>query len=514
MILTATPRCAPRRALIAVAVLAVLVPPAGVAVADADLDAIRAEDIRADIDILASDLLRGREAGTPGNWLALLYAIERLRAAGIRPATPFGYLQPIEGGAAPGEGPASRFVLDAGGETTSLVPNTDYASLIGCPQAEIEGPILFAGFGIRAEGFDEYDGLDARGRIVLAIRGAPNGIPAAARAEDRSKLEAASAAGAAALLLVSGPGDGTDIASNAFSIRRRRDPSPSIPVLHVRRLVADRILAAAGTTVAAATKRIEEAGAPVRIDLPAGIGAAIRTDPRNWGTANVVGILEGSDATLRDEVVVVGAHIDHIGFGRFGARDRKAQGEIHNGADDNASGVAAVLEIAEAFGKAPERPKRSIVFALFNAEEKGLIGSRYFVQNPVVPAERIVAMVNLDMVSRMRDGGISVFGAETAAGLREILDAAAKDEDLDVRHAPADRIGGASDHAPFLAAKIPAVFLFTNVHADYHRPTDDAERIDADGEVRIARTAARVVDGIAQRAERLRFRIPPRRERF
>jgi len=498
-----------------VAIFAALAAAPSGSFADADLSAIRAEDIRADIDTFASDLLRGREAGAPGNWLALLYAIERLRASGVRAATPFGYLQPIEGGAAPGEGPRSRFVLDLGGESTSLVPNTDYASLIGCPQAESDGEIVFAGFGIRASGFDEYADLDVRGRIVLAIRGVPSGVPRAGKGEDRSKVEAASAGGAAVLLLVSPPGDGIDIASNAFQVRPSRNSPAAIPVLHVRRLVADRILAAAGTTTASAIKKIEEAHAPVRFTLPAGIRAAIRTEPRNWGTANVVGILDGSDPALRDEVIVVGAHIDHLGLGRFGVRDRRAQGEIHNGADDNASGVAAVLEIAEAFAKAAEKPRRSIIFALFNAEEKGLIGSRFFVRNPPVPAERIVAMVNLDMVSRLGSGGISAYGAETAAGLREIVDAAAKAEDLAIRHFPAGRIGGASDHAPFLAAKIPALFFHTNIPPEYHRPTDDpGERIDAEGEARIARAAARVVDGIAGRADRLRFGSAPRRERF
>lgn len=213
---------------------------------------------------------------------------------------------------------------------------------------------------------------------------------------------------------------------------------------------------------------------------------------------NVIAMLPGSDPELAGSVVVIGAHYDHLGFGEFGSTG--TLGEIHNGADDNASGVAAMLEAARLLAEGP-RPARSILFIAFTGEELGLIGSSYYAHNPVVSLNRTLAMVNLDMVGRLNDGAMIVYGMGTAPEWREIVPAA--NEGLDIPLAYEEAGYGPSDHTSFYAADIPVLHFFTNVHRDYHRETDDWEFIDEAGLERIARFTAEIAGRLADRPTRL-----------
>ena len=213
---------------------------------------------------------------------------------------------------------------------------------------------------------------------------------------------------------------------------------------------------------------------------------------------NVVAILRGSDPELRGSAVVVGAHYDHLGLGEFGSTGEA--GEIHNGADDNASGVAAILAAARALRGGP-RPARSIVFIAFTGEELGLIGSAWYANHPAIPLEETVAMVNLDMVGRLDDGEMIVYGMGTAPEWEEIVPAA--NADLGIPLAWEEAGFGPSDHTSFYANDIPVLHFFTNVHSDYHRHTDDAHKIDAPGLGRVARLTENVLRTLANRQERL-----------
>ena len=213
---------------------------------------------------------------------------------------------------------------------------------------------------------------------------------------------------------------------------------------------------------------------------------------------NVVAILRGSDPALRESAVVVGAHYDHLGLGEFGSTGEA--GEIHNGADDNASGVAAVLAAARALRGGP-RPARSIVFIAFTGEELGLIGSAWYANHPTIPLEETVAMVNLDMVGRLEDGEMIVYGIGTAPEWEEIVPAA--NADIGIPLAWEEAGFGPSDHTSFYANDIPVLHFFTNVHSDYHRHTDDAEKIDAAGLGRVARLTENVARALAERPDRL-----------
>ena len=213
---------------------------------------------------------------------------------------------------------------------------------------------------------------------------------------------------------------------------------------------------------------------------------------------NVVGLLRGADPALSETAVVIGAHYDHLGLGEFGSTGEA--GEIHNGADDNASGVAALLAAARAL-TGGLKTARSVLFIAFTGEELGLIGSSWYADHPAFPLDRTVAMINLDMVGRLEDGELIVYGMGTAAEWRDILRAA--NADLGIPLAFEESGFGPSDHTSFYANEIPVLHFFTNVHGDYHRHTDDADKIDAWGLGLVARLTENVARLVATRPEPL-----------
>ena len=218
-------------------------------------------------------------------------------------------------------------------------------------------------------------------------------------------------------------------------------------------------------------------------------------------TQNVVAILPGSDPRLAGQVIVIGAHIDHLGRSTSGALDAEAGDAIRNGADDNASGTAGVLELARLFAARPAR--RTIVFANFSGEELGLLGSQYFVEHLPVPRDSVVAMLNFDMIGRLRGDSVIVYGTGTAREMPAVLDSATAALPLTLRRV-ADGFGP-SDHSSFYAKDIPVLHFFTNVHDDYHRATDDAAKVNAAGAARVVALAERVVRTIDARDSRLTF---------
>ena len=227
--------------------------------------------------------------------------------------------------------------------------------------------------------------------------------------------------------------------------------------------------------------------------------------------ANVVALVEGTDPALRGQVVVVGAHYDHLGRETTFAADPKAGRVIHNGADDNASGTAAVLELARRLQARP--PRRSVLFVAFSGEELGILGSSHFVDHSPVPADSVAAMLNFDMVGRLRDDKVIVYGTGTAAELPALLDSAnAAGPRLAVRPV-ADGVGP-SDHSAFYLKRVPVLHFFTDVHPDYHAATDDVEKVNAPGTARVVALAEGVLRRVADRPDRLAFRETPSTQRM
>ena len=232
--------------------------------------------------------------------------------------------------------------------------------------------------------------------------------------------------------------------------------------------------------------------------IHAGIGGAIGK--------NVIGVLPGRNPELRNDIVIVGAHYDHLGPGGFGALDPDSTGKIHNGADDNASGVSALIHIATKLAALP--PSRTVVFIAFSGEEAGLLGSDYYVKNPVFPLARTYAMVNLDMVGRLRNDRLIVYGSATATEFVGLLDSLNLAPRFDLKTSGDG--WGRSDQQSFYAVGKPVLHLFTDLHDDYHRTTDDWDKINADGLAKVADFTTSIVRTLANRRTPLTFvNVPP-----
>ncbi len=227
------------------------------------------------------------------------------------------------------------------------------------------------------------------------------------------------------------------------------------------------------------------------------------------GSRNILGRLDGSDPKLKSQTIIVSAHYDHVGYGKpnnsFGPI-----GQIHHGADDNASGVAGLLAIVDAFNKLPEHPKRTVMFALWDGEEAGLLGSTHWLADPTVPLSQVAMVVNMDMIGRLRNEHVEVYGTRTSFGLRRMLSEHNEPTNLllDFRW----EMRRDSDHYPFYQKGIPALLLHTGLHSDYHRPSDTADKVNAAGMQEVAQWAFRMVDGLADAEQLSAFRAKSREE--
>jgi hypothetical protein len=294
----------------------------------------------------------------------------------------------------------------------------------------------------------------------------------------------------------------------------------AIDLLNDVRFLADdrlggRLIGSPGADTAAAflSRRFGQAGL---IPSPAGWFQSFTVSPDAPAVAhtglggvtgrNVIGVLPGRDPELRNELVIVGAHYDHLGLGRFWALDPDSAGAVHNGADDNASGAAALVHIAGRLAQDP--PARTVVFIAFSGEEEGLLGSDWYVKHPLFPLARTTAMVNLDMVGRLRDDRLLIYGANTATEFPTLLDSLNRQARFDLKSSGDG--WGRSDQSSFYAVGKPVLHLFTDLHEDYHRATDDWEKINADGLEKVADFTAEIVRTLADRRAPLTFvNTPP-----
>lgn len=437
-----------------------------------------AESLARDVTRLADPTMEGRASGTRGGDRAAEELARAFESAGLEPGGDGEtFFQSFVLSTGTRVAPSSRFDV-LGPAERRLELDREWRPHGGSRSGEVTGDVVFIGYGISGPDgrWDDYRGVDVRGRVALALDGAP-GAPGPRAVTRLEKLIAARRAGAAALL----------IASRALPAIEATTAPVDLASGHVTREAADALLAPSGET----TSRLEAALAARRAPVSFAVGGrraridvALERDERR--AVNVIGVLPGSDPALAHEAVVVGAHYDHVGI---------VDGRAHPGADDNASGTAVVLGLARAFAAAGGAP-RTIVFALFGAEELGLVGSRHYVRAPAVPLARTVAMVNLDMVGRFGSGGLSVTGVDSGSGLRAIVADAARAAGVPVRLAGDPFVP--SDQLRFYHAGTPVIFFHTGRHSDYHRPTDTADRIDADGMARVAAVAGGAIERLAR----------------
>ena len=473
-----------------------------------DPDPAGAARIAADITYLASPQLAGRGTGEPGALLARDFIVERFTELGLAPAGGAdgpSFTQELTARVGATAKPPEVTVAPPHG-TTKLVDTAASRVADGSASGKVGGKAVFVGHGITAAaaGWDDYAGVDLAGKIAVILDGVPTPpAPASEPAERklanplrdfgavRYKLRTAREHHAAGVVIVTrGALPDAPVDSSSMGV-----PGVVTTVAGVNALIPGLALAKPASW------------APAKSSKPKALAVEIflttRVDPveaRAWNVAAMLPARAGSPHAR--EYVVLGAHYDHLGHGGQFSRTPGSHA-VHPGADDNASGTALVLEAARRLRGLARAPERNILFLAFGAEEIGTIGSRYWVDNATVPREAVTAMINADMVGRLRDDHLLVDGTGTAAPWPELARAA--DAKLGLDLALGAEGFGASDHTSFTQARIPVAFLFTGVHDDYHQPTDTADKINSAGEERVTTFAARLALAVAQRPERLVF---------
>jgi len=274
--------------------------------------------------------------------------------------------------------------------------------------------------------------------------------------------------------------------------------------LNIKRNIADKILEKSGKTIEQVENEIIETQKPLSFAIPCELFAETETLQHKVKTQNVIAVLEGNDPILKDQYIIVGGHYDHLGMGGYGSGSRMPDTvAVHNGADDNASGIAGIIEIAEKLA-AQNNNKRSIIFMAFGGEEMGLLGSKYFVNNPLVDLKNINAMVNIDMIGRLNESNkILIGGTGTSIEAETILNNNVKEIDINLSFSPEGF--GPSDHASFYSENIPVFFISTGAHEDYHTPFDDIDKINFEGQKAISDYLVNVIEDLSRRDSTLTF---------
>lgn len=470
-----------------------------------NLESITIKDIKQDVYFMASDEMGGRDTLSVESRLTAAYVKSRMQQAGLKPAGEKGtWYQEVGLRYEKWESAPTLSVTTGGGEK-KLEYGKDFVGANGPGgAADIKAaPVAFAGYAINEQtrNYNDIDGLDLKGKLALVLRYEPTSWRQGGRRNPfsrasflQSKEQLCKAAGAVGILLVTGPEslggsdnrrDLPDPAGAEKSPPLELDlpaaagaPEQSFPFLHVTISAADAMLGGEGSL-----KKLQQefdqanfanrpAMSDVKADLTMKATAVSRTCP------NVLGKIEGE----LDEWILFGAHHDHLGQGYFGSRSPNKAGEVHNGADDNASGVSAILEVAEAFASSGRKPRRSMLFITFTGEEKGLLGSEWYVRHPLIPHNKVVAMINIDMLGRLTNNEIEMQGTGASKFLtRHCSEAAPLFPELKVKMGTRAPIP-ASDHWPFFSqAGVPVLFPMGAIPAEMHTNLDDPETIKYDG---------------------------------
>lgn len=477
---------------------------------------------------LASEELEGRKPGTTGGQKAAVYIEEQFKAIGLQPlGASYKQQFPVQTAVQLGkENTASIGILvvpeglkkEQG--RLQQIPwkgGREYTPLAFSEEKTVSGALVFAGYGITAKEaqYDDYEGVNVEGKVVIVLRGTPDYADMRTKFSEkkqanphnkfanfaslRYKALNARQHGAVGIMFVSPQGDSADI---LLPLTMERGGAHSgIVAIQAKRSILNRIFTKTKSFFKAeeqiiATKKpasfeLEDISMTINVDL----------DPITQQTENVIGMIPGSDGTLAKEYIVVGAHFDHLGWGGEGSLHSSATPAIHYGADDNASGVAAIIELATKL-KANPLP-RSVVFIAFSGEEMGLLGSAFYAKNPSVPMEQTAFMMNLDMVGRMKNKKLNIHGTGTAEGFEELVKAKAQPFGLTISTS-ADGFGP-SDHTSFYTQDVPVLFLFTGLHEDYHRPTDTWEKLNYAGIATVVDYAETLVRSIGSETQKPKF---------
>lgn len=467
---------------------------------------ITASELRAHVSFLASDALKGRKTGTEGDSLAAEYIRKELKDIGLVPLQDKGF-QHFRVTDKIVTGPANSLIVNEATQTL----NTDFAPFAFSENASFSGEVVFAGYGFSINEdslkWDDYKGLDVKGKIVMILRADPeiekNSSPFIKYSKDRDKVLQAKDLGATAVLLVSGKVFDPE---DKFEPLAKGDQSVGLPSFRISRKLANSILAAKKLTIEDLEKQLNEKRLPNSFFIGGSVSGHSDVSQTTVPTRNVVMLLLGSDKKLKDQYIVLGAHFDHLGMGGLGSGSRVPDTvAIHYGADDNASGVAMIIELAEKLAANPQNHKRSIVVAAFSGEEMGLLGSKKFVELPGIDLNKVNAMVNMDMVGRLNENSLlQIGGVGTAEPFKNMIKT--ENDTTVLKLSLSDEGYGPSDHASFYGKNIPVLFVSSGAHLDYHTPSDTYDKINYDGMVKISDLSYKLITDLANMDAKLIFK--------
>ncbi|MFH0777229.1 MAG: M20/M25/M40 family metallo-hydrolase [Candidatus Eisenbacteria bacterium] len=451
---------------------------------------------------LASDKMEGRGTGQKGGELAARFIADEFKKANLEPGVGGkSYFQLFDATVGVAMGGQNELRIRFPEAESTYVVEKDFIPFSFSGTGSVSGPVAFSGYGISSSqyNYDDYAQVDVSGDVVLAMRhepqqqiedGAFEGKKVTHYSDLRYKASIARDRKAVAVLIASDPLSSEAEEDDLLPLQSLEGMGDcGIPAVQIKRRIADRILATEGTSLRELQLNIDSTLAPSPLELGS-VTVSLNVDlvKNRKKVANVVGILEPSAGPAR-EYVVVGAHYDHLGKGGQFSLTQKP--EIHNGADDNASGVAAMMELARLFSAKRDSLKRGLVFVAFSGEELGVLGSTFYVDNPVVPLEKTILMLNLDMVGRMRDKKLYLSGTGSSPAINPIVERANEQNKIVIEKSESGF--GPGDHFPFYSHNLPVLFFFTGVHEDYHKPSDDWDKINVEGMASIVELAANVL---------------------
>ncbi len=463
-----------------------------------------------DIKTLTQPNMEGRGDGTKGLVRAEHVLQARYKTLGLEPAGDHGYLQSFTvttGAKLKGK---NQLLMQKGEARSELKLNQEYVPFGFSSSGTASAPLVFAGYGATAEEFsyDDYAGLDVKDKIVVVLRFEPSGFAAKSgnqgltpHAQLVTKAINARNHGAKGLILLNGKlGDGEEDLLTRFG-RVNGPENAGILFAQVKNAVAEGWFQSAGKSLKEVQEQINTSTKPASFAFPDSMNAtlAVGIETTHAKVNNVLAYLPGKT----DEYVILGAHYDHLGRGTFDSLAPSQIGQIHPGADDNASGTAGLLELARMLAPLKGQLQRGILFASFAGEELGLLGSAEWVKQPTKPLDKAVAMLNMDMIGRIKDGKVYIGGVGTGSSFQKILYQAKGDSQLKFEFSQ----GGyaSSDHTSFVAKRIPVLFFFSGLHSDYHKPSDTWEKINPTDAASLLNVVASATVELASESQRPAF---------